>query len=103
MPVKSGRLEKRIQLAVPVEIASMQNPFATERTITENVCSQGVRVLTRRARALNERLMLKSLADDLRAIARVIYCQRLPDGRFGIGMDFLGVTLDWFKAPKIDG
>ena len=95
MPTKSGRLEKRIRLAVPVEISSPQNPFAAERTTTENVCSLGIRVLTQRARELNERLMINSLVGDLRTLARVVYCQRLPDGRFGVGLQFQGMAVDW--------
>jgi hypothetical protein len=98
MPVRSGRLEKRIQLAVPVQISSLQDPSATERTTTENVCSLGVRILTQRAKELNERLMISSLVGDLRTLARVVYCQRLPDGRFGVGVEFQGVALHW---PKI--
>lgn len=98
MPVRSGRLEKRIRLAVPVEISSLQDPSATERTTTENVCSLGVRILTQRAKELNERLMISSLVGDLRTLARVVYCRRLPDGRFGVGVQFQGVALNW---PKI--
>jgi hypothetical protein len=30
--------------------------------------------------------MISSLAGDLRTFARVVYCQRLPDGRFGLGL-----------------
>ena len=95
MPTKSGRLEKRIRLAVPVEISSPQNPSAAERTTTENVCSLGIRILTQRARDLNERLMINSLVGDLRTLARVVYCQRLPDGRFGVGLQFQGMAVDW--------
>jgi len=95
MPTKSGRLEKRIRLAVPVEISSPQNPSAAERTTTENVCSLGMRVLTQRTRELNERLMINSLVGDLRTLARVVYCQRLPDGRFGVGLQFQGMAVDW--------
>jgi hypothetical protein len=57
------------------------------RTTTENVCSLGVRVLTERAMDLNERLMIRSLGGDLRTLARVVYCQRLPDGRFAVGLE----------------
>ena len=98
MPTKSGRLEKRIRLAVPVEISSPQNPSAAERTTTENVCSLGIRVLTQRARELNERLMINSLVGDLRTLARVVYCQRLPDGRFGVGLQFQGEVVNWSKG-----
>jgi hypothetical protein len=71
--MRSGRIEKRIPLAIAVEIASLQNPSATERTTTENVCSLGVRIVAQRARELNERLMVNSLIGDLRTLARVVY------------------------------
>jgi hypothetical protein len=94
MPVRSGRLEKRIRLVAPVEICSVQNPAATERTTTENFSSLGIRILTQRARALNEQLWVRSLDEDLRTLARVVYCQRLPDGRFGAGLQFQGQAVN---------
>src|SRR5215831_6146432 len=95
MAVRSGRLEKRIPLSLPVQISSLFDPSATERTTTENVCSFGMRLLTQKARELNERLLISSLVGDLRALARVVYCQRLPDGRFGIGIQFQGKSTRW--------
>jgi len=88
MAVRSGRLEKRIQLSLPVQISNLYDPSRTERTTTENVCSLGMRVLTQKARELDERLMISSMVGDMRGIARVVYCQRLPDGRFGVGIQF---------------
>ncbi len=87
MPERSGRLEKRIRLAVAVEILNPQNPSAAERTTTENVSSLGIRVLTQRARDLNERLMISSLVGDLRTLARVVYCQRVAENRFAVGLE----------------
>ena len=98
MPARSGRLEKRIRLAVPVQISSLQDPAAAEQTTTENVCSLGMRVLTQRARQLNERLMISSLVGDLRTLASVVYCQRLLDGRFGVGLQFQGQVVNWSKG-----
>jgi hypothetical protein len=95
MPVRSGRLEKRIPVAIPVQISSPLDPATTERTITENVCSLGIRVFAQRARELNERLMICSVVGDLRTLARVVYCERLPDGRFGVGLQFQGITVKW--------
>jgi hypothetical protein len=97
MPLRSGRVERRIQLAVPVEIYTLQNPSATELTSTENVCSIGARILTQRPKQLNERLMIRISVGDLRTLARVVYCQRLSDGRFGVGTQFLGVPVNWSK------
>lgn len=97
MPVRSGRLEKRIRLAVPVQISSLVEPAATERTTTENICSLGIRILSQRARNLNERLMISTLMGNLRTSARVVYCQRLPDGRFAIGLQFQGQAVNWSR------
>lgn len=40
MLVWSGRLEKRLRLAVPVQISSVLDATLTERTTTENVSSR---------------------------------------------------------------
>src|ERR1700687_4718392 len=101
MPTRSGRIEKRIRLAVAVEIASLQNPSAIERTTTENVCSLGVRIFAQRARELNERLMVNSLIGDLRTLARVVYCQRLADGRFSIGLQFQSIAAHWPRGSSV--
>ena len=103
MPERSGRLEKRIRLVAAVEICSVQNPAATERTTTENVCSLGVRILTQRARDLNERLMISSVMGDQRTLGRVVYCQRLPDGRFGVGLQFQGQVVNWSEGSTAGG
>jgi len=95
MVVRSGRLEKRVQLSLPVKISRLYDPFTSERTTTENICSLGMRVLTQKARELNQRLMISSLVGDLRALARVVYCQKLPDGRYGVGIQFQGQSINW--------
>ncbi len=100
MPTRSGRLEKRTRLALPVQISSPQYPTAAEPTTTENVSSLGIRVLSQRPRVPDERLMIRSADGDLRSLVRVVYCQRLEDGRFGIGLQFQGQAVDWSKGPS---
>ena len=96
MAVRSGRQERRISLAVPVEISTLQDPSVTERTCTEDVCSVGVRVLTRQPRERNERLVVRALEGSLRAQARVVYCQKHPSGRFAVGLRFVGMRVkEW--------
>jgi hypothetical protein len=96
MPLRSGRLEKRIEVAIPVQISTILDPpDVAERTTTENICSLGIRVLTERTRELDERLMISSLKGDLRRLARVVYCQRLPDGHFAVGLQFQGGSVKW--------
>jgi hypothetical protein len=97
MPMESGRLERRTRLAIPVRISSLKEPSAGERSTTENVCSLGIRVHVRRARELNERLLIKSADGQLQTDARVVYCERLLDGRFALGLQFNGEVANWVK------
>jgi hypothetical protein len=97
MPARSGRLEKRIRLAVPIQISAPADPSASERTTTENVSVLGVRALVRRAWDLNERVIISSPSGNTRAAARVVYCQRTTGERFAIGLEFLGALFNWSK------
>ena len=100
MQVESGRLNKRVRLSVPVVISSPEDPQSSERTTTENVCPMGARLLTEHARGLNERLMIRSLVDDQWRLARVIYCQPLRNGRFGVGVEFENMSLNEPRKPE---
>lgn len=97
MPLRSGRLERRVRVAVLMEIFSLQDPAGAEQTTTENVCSLGIRVLLQRSKKPQERLMIHSLLGDVQTPARVVYCQRLSDGRFAVGLEFQGATVKWPK------
>jgi hypothetical protein len=92
MATRTGRVEKRIPQAVPMRISSLQelgSADLTEKTITENVSARGVRVLTKRAVPPQERLLVTSLTGGEEPIqARVVYCQPLAGGVFGVGLQF---------------
>ena len=100
MSPHEGRIEKRIRLAVPLEVSKLWDPAGPDHTITENVCSNGVRVLTRRAMEPNERLMVRALQGDLQTLTRVVYCHRLPDGRYGVGLRFQKADVDFLSAVR---
>jgi hypothetical protein len=97
MTPTEGRTEKRLLLSVPLEL---EDPNGAERATTENVSSIGARVLTRRAMEPNERLMVRFLELSLRTQARVVYCHRLPDGRFGLGLQFQGMSMSKWKTKS---
>jgi hypothetical protein len=103
MPMRSGRLEKRARLAIPIRISNLQEPSAAERSTTENICSLGIRVLVRHARRRNERLLINSADGELQTDARVVYCERLADGRFALGLEFNGEVANWVKKTMASG
>ena len=87
-----GRAEKRIRLVVPLEVSKLQYPRDAETTVTENITSIGGRVLSWRPMKPNERLMIRFLELNLRTQARVVYCERLRHGQFGVGVQFQGLS-----------
>lgn len=95
-----GRIEKRIRLALPIELCGMQDATNTETTRTENICSVGVRVLTRTARKLNQELRVRSPVGRLKTNARVVYCQPLRDGGFVMGLHFEKVAGNFVLAAR---
>jgi hypothetical protein len=103
MALRSGRLERRTPLAIPVKISSVKEPSAGERSTTENVCSLGLRVLVRQARELNERMLIKSADGELQADARVVYCERLGEGRFALGLEFHADVASWVNKSISHG
>lgn len=103
MRERSGRLERRISLSVPIQVSSQLDPAASERTVTENVSSLGVRALLLNARDMNESVMITSLMGNERSTARVVYCQRLPNGRFAVGLEFKGSVPKWLKGFFLRG
>jgi hypothetical protein len=102
MPGRSGRLEKRIQLAVAIQIFSPLDPSAAERTLTENVSPLGVRIQLQHARAQNEKVIVISSTANQRTPARVVYCHALPGGHFAVGLEFQGMVLNWPRDSSAD-
>ena len=88
MPARTGRLEKRIHIEVALQLLMLRNPGDIEKTVTQNVSSRGVRVLTRRPLLPEEQLVAETADGEVRMQARVVYCQGLPDGRFAAGLQF---------------
>ncbi len=88
-----GRAERRIRLSVPLEVSKLQYPNDAETAVTENISSIGARVLSWRPVEPNDRLMIKFLELNLRTQARVVYCERLRHGQFGVGLQFQGLSI----------
>src|SRR5260221_10581881 len=92
MDTRTGRVEKRIHLEVTLQISGLQKPGLAdlpEKMTTENVSAHGVRVLTKRALPPQERLLVASPISNEEPIpARVVYCQPLAEGVFGVGLQF---------------
>ena len=80
MRVPTGRFERRIAKAEVVELLHMDElPMEKHGATTENVSSQGARVITDSICAPGKAVLLHEPEERLKLPARVVYCQRLAD------------------------
>lgn len=89
------RLEKRVPMAIAVQLSGHANVQGTESTFTENVSANGARVYSVRPWRKNDRLYLASLPGGFKSLARVTYCQSLHGQGFALGLQFLEKSQGW--------
>ncbi len=83
-----GRIEKRISMAVPVDLVIAEDTLIAERVVTVNVSPHGVRVVSKRRWLVSEQPWFSSLTSYFRLQGSVVYCQPLTNGEFGVGLKF---------------
>jgi hypothetical protein len=66
-------------------------PILSEKVSITNISGHGARVMTRRHWQPNDHVVLMELTGDFHAYAEVIYCQRLPDEAYVVGLKFVGL------------
>src|SRR5260370_36742957 len=89
------RAERRLALAVVVQLSTVEASPSVEKTFTENVSSHGSRVVTKKRLKSEESVLLESLERDLQSQARVVYCKLLRRNNFVVGLDVLSPTAEW--------
>jgi len=90
-----GRREKRRPQRLVVLLSNGTKPLDAECASTENVSTNGARVRTVRRWEPDTRVVVKSPLGELRAEARVVYCEALPDTTFAVGLEFPARTNAW--------
>jgi sulfite reductase alpha subunit-like flavoprotein len=100
----SGRTERRLPIIVVVRLAAVE-PAGTdgeERTFTDNISAGGARVFSTRSWQLGDAVRVTPRNEDS-ASGSVVYCQKLDDGRFVIGVEFQDYPASWSAIRKYDG
>ena len=89
MPISTNRSDRRIRKEVAVELA---RPDASQRrrmALAENVSARGMRVATQDVWLPGDPVLLTSPGFGVNTRARVVYCQRLENNRFAVGLELL--------------
>jgi hypothetical protein len=95
MQAIARRLENRVPLTVRVDLCSLDVRQRAHEGLTENVSTHGARVVSSNPWKRNDRLNLWCLPADLRARARVVYCEPLGRNSFAIGLELLAFAGEW--------
>jgi len=90
-----GRIEKRLPTSVPVYLASLDEPRARERALTENVSPHGARVVSQRSWRSGEESLIAPLTGEFPQVGRVIYCLPTARQRFCLGVEFPSRAVKW--------
>jgi len=95
----SQRIESRISLEILVELYSLDNTtFEFANTI--DISKHGARVFSKTPWAPQQRLSIRSVNGNLNARAHVVYCQRLGEQGYAIGLELHQPTDGWPGFPK---
>jgi hypothetical protein len=93
--MSNGRSEKRIAKTMKVEVCLADEPTLKEKTLTENVSAHGVRVLVQRRLSPKQQAVVISPNEGVSSRAKVVYCQRVAENRFAVGLELSGRVESW--------
>jgi hypothetical protein len=86
MAMPTGRSEKRTSIEVDVVLSHLNEKSFRETASTENVSSRGLRTITKRMWQPGTQLLVSFSGEDTQGQARVVYCKRLANKRFAVGL-----------------
>ncbi|MGB2898596.1 MAG: PilZ domain-containing protein [Candidatus Acidiferrum sp.] len=100
----SGRMERRLPIIVVLRLAKPDSAGTDgeEKTFTDNISAHGARVFSKHACPLGDLVRLTPLNEDA-ACGKVVYCQKLPDDRYGIGVKFQNYPVTWSNLRRYNG
>lgn len=96
--MSNGRSEKRIAKTVSVEIRLPDGPALKDRASTENVSAHGARLFMKERLKPGQAVVLVSLTEGVGCQAQIVYCQRISENRFAVGLELSGRVEAWARA-----
>ena len=86
MRLPAGRMEDRAAINVPVRLILPDNSPHSETAHTENVSTHGARVIAGKLWEVGKSALVRSEEGRFEWTGRVVYCERLPDDKFAVGL-----------------
>jgi hypothetical protein len=84
------RAAERVNMKVTALLVGKRGKLGMETGLTEDVSSRGVRVTSTSEWRLGDMVLVTIPGFHFTSVARVAYCNPLSNGRFGVGLEFVG-------------
>jgi hypothetical protein len=97
MAMPTARSARRIAKEVAMELARPDASQLREMAIAQNVSARGMRVATENVWLPGDLVLLSSTESGVSTQARVVYCQRMENNRFAVGLELLAPLGEWTK------
>jgi hypothetical protein len=97
MAVRTGRSDRRFTKEVALELARPDVSQLREMAIAQNVSARGMQVATENVWLPGAPVLLSSPESGLLTRARVVYCKRMENNRFAVGLELLAPLGEWTK------
>ncbi len=97
-------MERRLPIIVAIRLAPAQSVDndGEEKTYTDNISVHGARIFSKQAWQPDDVVRITPLNRDA-ACGKVVYCQRMPDNRYSIGVKLQGLPVAWSTLHKPNG
>ena len=97
-PLETGRTEHRMDVSLAGRLEPAGARTASERIMIRNLSSHGARVISGRSWRQHDHVNLSETVGDYHLDAEVVYCERLADNRFAVGLKFQSTTSSYTGA-----
>ena len=96
----TGRIERRLPIIVVVRLAPLISSSADgEKTFTDNISPHGARIFSKQSWHPGDVVRVTPLNAGA-AWGKVVYCQKLAEHRFGVGVRFSDRPVLWPTLQK---
>jgi hypothetical protein len=101
----AGRKERRLPVLVVVNLSPLDlvNRERRERTYTDNISAHGARVRSTYVWKLGDRAEITPLSGEPPVSGEVVYCQKLDNDRFFVGLKVRESRIPWSILQRFDG
>lgn len=93
-------MEKRLPIAMVLNLTAAESPDETELTYTDNVSAHGAWVFSNHPWQAGEIAEVTSLLDQLAMRGKVAHCRRCGEDRYAIGLSLPNGDLAWSTYLK---